>query len=338
MADETIRQTAERIGEYVRGSGIIEFRIVLHGGEPLMVGAKGLTFIVETLRAALPDGVKMDIIMQTNGTLLPRLIDTLDEFDIRVGVSLDGDEKAQNRFRRYADGRSSFKEVEAALELLNQKRYRHLYAGILCVFDLQDSPLNVYEALIKHDPPAIDLLFKLANHENPPERPDEMGPTPYADWLIPIFDKWYWAPDSTTKIRLFQRIMDQLSWRSDRTGIYPGVIGAIVVNSDGSLGLLDALNSVYEGAGDTGYNVFDHTIEDAMRYQEDFVVRMGATKLHPTCMKCPLRSPCNRGYWVHGWDGQSFSNPSVYCRDLKKLIRHIKRCLADDDTQLEARR
>ena len=70
------------------------------------------------------------------------------EYGVRVGVSLDGDRTANDRHRRFADGRSSHKQAMRALALLRRPDYRHLYAGILCTVDVANDPITVYEAVL----------------------------------------------------------------------------------------------------------------------------------------------------------------------------------------------
>ena len=138
--------------------------------------------------------------MQGNGTLrLGHL------FGIRVGVSLDGDAEATGRHRVYANGRNSFADVADGLDLLGSPGYRDIYSGILCTIDVRNDPVATYEALLKFNPPALDLLLPHANWSCPPPG------SGYADWLITVFDRWYSAPVQETRIRMFTELI-QLSW------------------------------------------------------------------------------------------------------------------------------
>ena len=165
-----------------------------------------------------------------------------------------------------------------------------------------------------------------------------MGPTPYADWLIAFFDEWYSAPEQPVRVRLFEKIINLIDGGSIRGGsIGPYKVPAtLVIDTDGSLHMLDLLKSAYEGATATGLNVFAHSIDEAAAYQDEFVRRFGIDKLSTTCEKCSLVSKCGGGNWIHRWNGVDFMNPSVYCADLMKLIRHIEERVAADDAKLEA--
>ena len=95
---------------------------------------------------------------------------------MKVGISIDGYRAANDRHRRYADGRSSYDQVIRAIGLLRTPRFRHLYAGLLCTIDVANDPLAVYESLLELDPPRIDFLLPHATWDSPPARPP--GATP----------------------------------------------------------------------------------------------------------------------------------------------------------------
>jgi uncharacterized protein len=77
---------------------------------------------------------------------------------------------------------------------------------LLCPIDIRNDPLSTYEALTAFEPPRIDFLLPHGAWASPPPgRMPEATETPYADWLITIFDHWYSAP--RTRIRLFDEIM-----------------------------------------------------------------------------------------------------------------------------------
>ena len=74
--------------------------VILHGGEPLLAGARWLTELTGLLRAQV--SAQVNLTVQTNGTLLRRpMLETLRDLGIRVGVSLDGDAEATGRHRLY---------------------------------------------------------------------------------------------------------------------------------------------------------------------------------------------------------------------------------------------
>jgi uncharacterized protein len=109
-----------------------------------------------------------------------------------------------------------------------------------------------------------------------------------------------------------------------------------VVNPDGLYEDIDTLRSSYRGAIDTGLNVFDHSLDDALDHPAIVArQRSTATTAHD-CRKCPVRRICGGGYYPHRYHADSgFANPSVYSRDLRFLIEHIASRVRADVTRLK---
>lgn len=91
ISEETAARTAQRIAEHAATHGLQEVRVVLHGGEPLLLGIPRTRIVLETLRREISPVTRLVLQMHTNGILLSReYLDLLAEYDVRVGVSLDG--------------------------------------------------------------------------------------------------------------------------------------------------------------------------------------------------------------------------------------------------------
>lgn len=154
MSGEVIAQAAQRIAEHASRHGIRTVRVVLHGGEPLLAGVDRMREIIVQLHTALLGVCHLDLRIHTNGVRLDqKFCELFAEYGVKVGVSIDGHQAANDRHRRYANGRSSYQHVIRAIGLLRTKRFRHLYAGLLCTIDTANDPLAVYDALRALEPP-----------------------------------------------------------------------------------------------------------------------------------------------------------------------------------------
>jgi uncharacterized protein len=334
MRDETFDRTCERIAEHVSAHRIPAPRIVFHGGEPLLVGAEGLSAMAGRLRSALPPGATPRFTVQTNAVRLDEAgLDLLAAAGIRVGVSLDGDAVANDRHRNYANGRSSFGAVDRALNIL--RRRPESFAGILAVIDVDNDPVGTYEALLRYHPPAIDFLLPHAHWDAPPRHWTENS-TSYGDWLLTIFQQWYDASAKTTSIRLFEEIIHLLLGghsRIETIGLSP--VATIVINTDGSYEQIDTLRATFEGAVDTGLHVSNNSLDEAMRHPDVTSRQRGPDGLPDDCRACPVRNVCGGGYLPHRYrNGTGFENRSVYCTDLEYLIRGVADRLRRDLTAL----
>ncbi|WP_326600676.1 radical SAM protein [Streptomyces sp. NBC_01803] len=91
MDPKTARAALGRITAYAARHRVPEAIIALHGGEPLLVGKPWMARFLEDVRYATPDGLRLSLTVQTNGTLLaPERIELFDRHGVQIGVSLDG--------------------------------------------------------------------------------------------------------------------------------------------------------------------------------------------------------------------------------------------------------
>jgi uncharacterized protein len=338
MSAQTVDHVVHRIVEHAGRHDLARVDVVLHGGEPLLAGKERLSYLATRLRLETAGTTRVHLSLQTNGVLLDAaFLDLLDQHDIQVGVSLDGARPAHDRHRRYASGRSSYPRVRRALELLASQRYRHLFNGLLCTIDLANDPIETYEALLEFEPVAINLLLPHATWAAPPPvRAGNASRTPYADWLIPVFDRWYAAPQRETGVRLFEELINLLLGGrsgSEAVGLTP--VDLIVVETDGSLEQVDSLKVAYQGAATTGLNVVDHPFDAALAQPAVVARHGGIAALCDECQRCPVVRVCGGGLYSHRYrPGTGFANPSVYGADLRRLIEHIRERVYADVREL----
>ncbi|MEU4556248.1 FxsB family cyclophane-forming radical SAM/SPASM peptide maturase [Micromonospora violae] len=317
MSPATVQAAARRIAEHAREHELSIVHVVLHGGEPLLLGAAGLREVLAELRTTITPWARLDLRMQTNGVLLDEeLCRLFVEYGVRVGVSFDGDRAANDRHRVFAHGGSSHDHVRRALALLRRPEHRASYAGILCTIDVRNDPDRVYEALLAESPPRVDLLLPHATWDNPPQRPGP-SPTPYADWLGRLHRRWV-DDGRPVSIRMFEALRPG-GGGTEAFGLAPADV--LVIEADGTWEQVDSLKTAYHGAAGTGFDVFDHSVDEAARHPGVAVRQDGVDGLCATCRSCPVVDRCGGGLYAHRWrTGSDFDNPSVYCADLLRLI------------------
>ncbi|MFF4577231.1 FxsB family cyclophane-forming radical SAM/SPASM peptide maturase [Streptomyces sp. NPDC001389] len=332
MAPATALRAAERIAEHAAAHELPRVDLVLHGGEPLLAAPAELAAPVEAVRAALArrsPRTRVTASVQTNATLLTRgRIAALAAAGIRIGVSLDGGLPAHNARRVDHAGRPGFGAAARGLRLL--ARYPAAYAGVLCVADIAQDPVETYESLLAFAPPAVGLLLPLANWSTPP--PGRTGPapgTPYADWLIAVFERWWHDGARRTRIRIFEEVIALLLGlpaATESLGLAPATTA--VVETDGSIEQADSLKSAYEGAAATGMTLDTHSFDDLLDHPGFVARQLGRDALAAGCRGCELVEVCGGGHYPHRYrEGEGFQQPSVYCADLQTLIRHIARAV-----------
>lgn len=324
LSEETARRAAARIAEHAVSHCLDEVHVVLHGGEPLLLGHDRLGRVLKILRSAIEPVSSLDLRIQTNGVLLnERLCALFAEHRVQVGVSLDGDHVATERHRRFPDGRSSHEPVLRALALLRRPQNRALYAGILCTVDLANDPLMVYEALLAQEPPSFDLLLPHATWDQPPPRPDG-GMAAYGAWLGQIYARWM-ADGRPVPIRLFDSLRSAWAGHGSETeavGLDP--VDLLVIDTDGAWEQADSLKTAFDGAPATNLNVFSHSVDQAAAHPGVSIRLAGLAGLCSTCRACPVVQACGGGLYAHRYKhSNGFANPSVYCDDLKTLAYRV---------------
>jgi len=163
--------TAETVEALVRNLANLRsrqskpFAVVLHGGEPLLLGLGRLEGIFRSLRSVLDDAVPVSI--QTNGTLLSmEILDLCSLYRISISVSIDGPEAINDRFRLTVGGKSLFSKTIGGIALLkNHSDSAFLFAGTLTVVDPQSDPISAYRFLKDLGSLSTDFLFKDGNHD-----------------------------------------------------------------------------------------------------------------------------------------------------------------------------
>lgn len=332
IARETVKVTGRRIAEHAERHCLDRVSVTLHGGEPLMVGHEGLAMIVDELRAAT-DGIptELDIGLQTNGVLLDeRFLWYLLAEGIRVGISLDGGREANDRHRRFAHGGSSYDQVRAAVGLIGSAEFQPIFAGVLATIDPANDPVQLFHDLVALRPGRTDLLLPHATWDAPP--PAALpGRTVYGDWLVEFFDAWYDAPPEIG-VRLFQEIMHALlGGTSLIEAVGLSAPTSIVIETDGTYERSDILKITYPGAPATGYDVFQHSVDEVLAHPAIQALMQGVAGLADQCRSCPIVVACGGGLYPHRYRaGTGFANPSVYCQDLGRLINHVNDRLQAD--------
>ncbi|MFJ3661599.1 FxsB family cyclophane-forming radical SAM/SPASM peptide maturase [Streptomyces sp. NPDC090119] len=324
---EVLDRTADRIGRHARAHALTALSLVLHGGEPLLAGADTLAAFTDTVRARVPEGCAVHATVQTNATLLTHdRVAHLARHGIRIGISLDGGSAALNHRRVDHAGRPSWPAAARGARLVAD-RFPEAYAGVLTVVDPTTDPVGTYESLLTLRPPALDLLLPHGNWSAPPPHTGA-----YGDWLCRVFDRWWSAGRRETRVRLFEEclaLLLGLPAATESLGLAP--FDAVVIETDGSIEQVDSLKSAYDGAAETGLDVFRHDFDQALTHPGVAARQTGLAGLAGRCRACPLVRVCGGGHYAHRYRaGHGFQNPSVYCADLQRFIRHVAARLAEE--------
>ena len=121
MGDAVFDAAIGRIRRHCIASGQSIVRLMFHGGEPLLVGPRRFRGWLDRIAAELDGIVKVRLAIQTNATLIDdEWARLFAERAVEVGVSLDGPQAVNDRFRIDHAGRGSYLNVVRGIETLRR--------------------------------------------------------------------------------------------------------------------------------------------------------------------------------------------------------------------------
>lgn len=303
--------------------------VVMHGGEPLLLGLRPIEQLVGGLRRSLrPDA---GIHVQTNGVLLSdAFIDLLATYEVGISISFDGPVHDVNRRDRRGRG-SHDRVVEAIARLRAHPEGDRLFSGLLAVVDPSSDPTAVYGALKATGAPGFDFLYRDGNYETLPFGKANPKSTEYGGWMIRLAD-CYVADPTPPRIRILDDLMRLiLGGRGQKEGVGLEDYGIIVIDTDGIVTKNDTLKVAHAG-GDRfalEHKIADLDIGDFLRHEEVSSYYELQAPSSAICRACPELSVCGGGMPAHRWSAEKgYGNPTIFCADQMALIRHLRGLLA----------
>ena len=305
----------------------VGFATVLHGGEPLLLGFDDLAMLLHGLRGNLPSD-RYPISIQTNGALLSaRLLDLFADTRTSVSVSIDGPAVANDIARLDWRGDSTHAAtVQGIRQLRNHCDSAFLFAGTLSVIQPKIPPESVYRFLKELCSPSMDFLLQDGNHDHLPQGKSSFQSTEYGDWLSALLDL-YLSDGSPVPIRVFDDMIKLcVGGEGRKEGMGDTAYSILIIETNGEIRKNDTLRSSYDGADSfsSPWNVLSTSIADVLS-SEEFTKYAGMqTPTATACRECKLLSVCGGGMPLYRWSSKrGYDNPSVYCYDHAKVIRHV---------------
>lgn len=332
MSKETINNLKDKIKNHCVKHELKDFYLIIHGGEPLLSKVSDLRHFLETLKSLDKDDIAIHFAVQTNGMLInEEYCKLFNEFGVGIGISIDGKEEINDLYRLDKQGNGTFSRVKEGIE----QAHKHLKnpLGCLSVVNLQSDPIESYEIF-------RDLKFKGANFLLLDENYDTLGLDSEtikghknSNWLIELFDHWYKIDDKErVRIRKFENIISYILGSEIGTeSSGKGYNKVAVIETNGDIEPLDVLKICGEEFTKHKFNLGENELDDV--FESDLVKVYYNSKqyLSKQCLACPVQDVCGGGYIPHRFNSENgFNNPSIYCKDLLRLITHIQNVVIDD--------
>ena len=322
MSADVLHRLLQRIEEHVAKNSLIDFPIILHGGEPLLWGVENFHRFAEGCEAiSSRTGCEIPIAVTTNGILIDEeWLTCFEARNISVAISLDGPAHIHDVHRRTFQGTGTHAAVERAARMLVS---RDIGVSALAVCNPAYQPKQYVDFFAECGISNYDIMI-------PDATVDEKPPS-IASFYNALFDLWLEANRSTptVNIRIIADMITALLGNNSPTeGVGHQPIELCTVMTDGSVEAHDVLRIAGDGSTNTRFNIFDHAIDEVRNEPRWKAARDASINLCDTCRQCKFMNACGGGYLPHRFSKKNgYDNPSVYCGDLYSMFENMQSVL-----------
>jgi uncharacterized protein len=319
MSADVLHQLLLRIEQHVASYSLVDFPIVLHGGEPLLWGRENFHRFAEACEAiSSRTGYEIPIAVTTNGVLIDdEWLTCFEACNISVAISLDGAAHIHDTHRRTFQGTGTHAAVERAARMLVS---RDICASALAVCNPSYPPKQYVEFFAHCGIANYDIMI-------PDATVDEKPPS-IASFYNGLFDLWLEANRSkpTVNIRIISDIITALLGNNSPTeGVGYQPVELCTIMTDGSVEAHDVLRIAGDGFTQTTFNIFEHAIDEVRNEQRWKAARDASINLCEKCRQCKFMNVCDGGYLPHRFSRKNgYDNPSVYCDDLYAMFENMQ--------------
>jgi uncharacterized protein len=327
MSADVWRGVLARVDEYFESTHPDTFHVSFHGGEPLLVGKVVFRRMCLGLRVlASRHHVPLRLSVQTNGILLDEeWIAICREFDVAIGISLDGDKVVNDVGRVDFSGKSTHDAVVRAVNLI---QHHGLSVGLLAVW----TPASDADSLYRYFTQELNVRsFDVLLPDHTYDLRGTFGdPFPF---YARLFDLWYETDDSMgTDIRICSNLLAALlgsQVNSESLGWGPTTTFAI--GTDGRYEILDVMNILGSGAARTSSSIWETKLAGVREIPEWKRQVTESVTLSDTCRRCTHKIACGGGYLPSRWSkSNGFNNSSSHCDTLFRLFEHVRERIEPD--------
>ena len=337
--------STEKLAHWIE-QGCIELQIPhacvsFHGGEPTMVGIAAFDKACRTLRDVIGRSVDLSLTIQTNGVLLnDDWFDLFERHGVSVGVSIDGPQMANDRYRLDHRGRSTFLATERSIRRLAE---RELTGGpppsTISVIDPANDYRKVYQFLRSLD--VSQMRFLLPDRNRDDHAFLESGDAAqYGKCLSDLFTCWLEEDDSSIEIKLFTNLLN--FFRSDVDPSAPRHSPrksnqVIVAHSDGTVGVDDTYIPALSWYENTPLRSLDAaTLRDFLAEPIYPRIEEVINSIPSICQPCRWRDICRGGDIENRFSAENeFDNASIYCDTYKTFYSEVCRVLLSNGYPIE---
>lgn len=322
MSAEVLQQLLLRLEQHVARYSLVDFPVILHGGEPLLWGVDNFHRFAEACEGVSSrTGCEIPIAVTTNGVLIDEeWLDCFEARNISVAISIDGPAHIHDAHRKTFQGAGTHAAVERAARMLVS---RDIGVIALAVCNPAYAPQEYADFFAACGISNYDIMIPDATVD---EKPSSIAP-----FYNGLFDLWLEANRTTptSNVRIISDMVAALIGNNAPTeGVGHKPVELCTVMTDGTVEAHDVLRIAGDGFTNTRFNIFDHAIDDVRTEPRWRAARDASVNLCEKCRQCKFMNACGGGYLPHRFSRKNgFDNPSVYCDDLYSMFENMQSVL-----------
>ena len=299
------RATAQQLIARVKESGAQRVHFAFQGGEPLLWGQEHFDDFFADVKDA---GLDATYAVQTNGLCLDEVYATLfAEYDVLVGISLDGDRVLHDAARKTPDGKGTYERVMHAIALLDKHGIRYNVLSVISA-NTARHPAQLYKCYKKLGVSHVQLIPCLPPLEQGNACDFAPNPQDLGQFLVGFYRLWredFKDGKPPFTVREFDQALATLLGRGGFCGYRGFCTPQLIVEADGSTYPCDFYVLPEYCTG----NVHEHTVAQTLQSKGMQCFADEHPAAPALCRTCRFLSVCGGG-----------------CRRMRDVILHDTEC------------
>lgn len=316
ISDTHLSLFLSKLESHIKTHHLDSVSIAFHGGEPTLYPIEKFIKACQKLREIESNSnCRIKLSMQTNALLInDRWVSAIKQFNVRLGVSIDGSKLVHDRYRIDAKGRGTFDRTVEKIAFLKKNQ---IDVYLLSVASPEVSAKEQLDLFVNHlSVKDFDILI--------PHQHYELETTSISAYYRELFDAYLDTYlDQKVNIRLLDGIMCQLVGGNSKTQGF-GYVTTVTLLTDGHLEATDDLRMI-ANLPPSQIHIENHLLQqitDDPLWQK---VYESSINLAKKCQDCVYKRTCGAGPLVTRWSATNeFNNPSVFCNDFIDLFDHVQ--------------
>lgn len=308
--------------------------LIFHGGEPLVINEKNYKNLLESISSVFPNA---SFSIQTNGTLInENYIKIFKEYNVHVGISLDGYDEQTNKYRVYKNRKNSFNDVMKKIHLLDE--YGIKYGVIMTLNNsIIGHEMQLYKFIRDHK---IKCNIRPAFKSNK-EEIEYMSSEGYYNFFKNLFNIWINDKKTEVKFTQIKEIFDEFvkvlqPMYNNKSCSTSGNCFKNFISLDVN-GNLYSCNRTYHNKVFYYGNIEELNIEQLNDKIEIMIKERKQFIEKSKCRECKLFDECHGGCPANAYSlhGQGICADDYFCNAKLKIREYVTEYLEKNDIKKE---